>query len=374
MKKKIILTGSLPPPYHGSSIYFYNLLKSGIKDVFDVSHLDISDHRNLDNLSTLDLTNVYLALKSIFSLRSMLKDINPDLVYIPVASNFLPYLRDGLLILTASFFSKTKIVIHLHEGKYFRDEFYEKSNAAVKYFIKKSLDKADTAVVLGESLKCIFKGLVKNIMVCCNGIDEDFMPDKGRILKQAGEKITVGFLGNLFESKGLLDVLNASVLVIKKHNNIEFLIAGASSEKENKTAKAAEDIISANNLKANIKFTGLIRDKEKKDFFDQSDMIVFPSHNEGSPLVIIEAMSAGLPVIATKDVGAIPDMVRDGVTGILVSRKNPGEIADAVIRLIEDGKLRLGMGMAGRKKFEEEYLMEKNISCMIDIFNKTINK
>ncbi len=170
-KKKIILVGSIPPPYHGSGIYFQNLLNSKIKDEFDVIHLDISDHRNLDNLSRLDFTNAYLAVKNIFELIAKLRKHKPDLVYIPVASNFLPYLRDGKFILSASMFSKAKIVIHLHEGKYFREEFFNNSNLLVKYFIKKTLSKVDTAIVLGEKLKYVFEGFVADVKVCPNGIE-----------------------------------------------------------------------------------------------------------------------------------------------------------------------------------------------------------
>ncbi|MEZ4823125.1 MAG: hypothetical protein R2942_12185 [Ignavibacteria bacterium] len=89
LKKKILLIGSLPPPVHGSNVYFNNLINSEIKNEFDIAHLDISDHRDLKNLSKLDFTNVTLALKSIIDLRKKLKDFRPDLVYILLQSNFL---------------------------------------------------------------------------------------------------------------------------------------------------------------------------------------------------------------------------------------------------------------------------------------------
>ena len=105
-KYKVLLIGSFPPPYHGSNICFYNLLSSKIKEEFEVYHLDTSDHRNLDNLNKLDFINVYIALKNIFELIWMLLKVKPSLVYIPPAANFLPYLRDGLFILCAAYFSK----------------------------------------------------------------------------------------------------------------------------------------------------------------------------------------------------------------------------------------------------------------------------
>ena len=63
IKKKVLLIGSIPPPVHGSNVYFNSLLNSKIRDEFEIAHLDISDHRDLSNLSKLDFTNVTLAFK-----------------------------------------------------------------------------------------------------------------------------------------------------------------------------------------------------------------------------------------------------------------------------------------------------------------------
>ncbi len=374
-KKRIILIGSIPPPYHGSSIYFSNLLNSKIKDEFDVAHIDISDHRNLDNLSKLDFTNVKIALKNIYSLYKMLGNFEPEMVYIPVASNFLPYLRDGLFILTSAYFSKAKIVIHLHEGGYFRDGFYNNSNFIVKHFIRKSLSKVDTAIVLGDRLKFIFKGLVKNIVAVPNGIESNSNAKPNKKIEHPNDKIIIGFLGNLFESKGLLDLLYAAVIVIKKFSNIEFQFAGAWSEKERKTKEKAEHIIDSNNIKGKVKFFGVVTGNDKEYFLNRIDMLIFPTwyKYEGFGIVIIEAMSAGVPVVSSKDIATIPDIVLDGETGILVEIKNPVMLADAIIKLIENPAMRKEMGMKGKQRYENFFTLDINIQRMIDVFNAVLN-
>ncbi len=172
-KKKTLLIGSLPPPYHGSNVYFEGLLDSKLTDIFEIFHVDISDHRGLENLTRLDTTNVKLALKGILGLWNSLRQFKPDLVYIPAASNFLPFLRDGLFILTTSYFSNAKIVIHLHEGSYFREHFYGKSNFLVKKFVEHSLSKVDTAIVYTRKLEATFNGLVKRVVSFLNGKDVD---------------------------------------------------------------------------------------------------------------------------------------------------------------------------------------------------------
>ncbi|MEO8664149.1 MAG: glycosyltransferase family 4 protein [Ignavibacteria bacterium] len=374
IKKKVLLIGSLPPPYHGSNIFFDNLLNSKLKNEFDLLHLDTSDHRNLDNLTKLDFTNVYLALKNIFQLARLLRKEKPDIVYITPAVSFLPYFRDGLFLLTSSYLSKAGIIIHLHGGKYFRDEFYNKSNIFAKSFIRSSLKKVDRAVVLSDSIRPVFDGLVNKISVIPNGTDFGMNFSETDLKKDTGI-IKISYLGNLFEDKGVLDVMNSVKSIVEKNKNksinVEFGFAGDWSEKEKKTKSACIQIIKENNLDKYVKFYGVLLGKEKEKFLLETEIFVFPSRNEGSPLVILEAMSAACPVISTKGVGAIPDMVLDGVTGILIESKNVEQISGAILKLIEDRELRSKMGTAGRERFRNYFTLEKNISGLSDLFKES---
>ncbi|MBL8006861.1 MAG: glycosyltransferase family 4 protein [Ignavibacteria bacterium] len=371
--EKVILTGSVPPPYHGSSIYFENLLNSEIRYVFEIHHLDISDHRNLDNLSRLDFTNIYIALKSIVNLVLLLRKVKPGLVYIPVASNYLPFLRDGLFILATSYFSKAKIIVHLHEGSYFREVFYNNSFGLYKRFINYVLGKVSTAIVFTEGLKSNFKGLVKNTVAFPNGIKQEYTAG----FKPADENrnIRVNYLGNLFESKGILDILSAAEIVTRKYKNVEFNFAGAWSEKEESTKNKALKFIEEKNLRRYVNFKGVVTGEGKRKFLSDTDILVFPTWYpyEGCPLVIIEAMSCSVPVISTNDAGAIPEMIINGKTGILTDKKNPAQLAEAIISLISNKNLREKIGNSGREYYLNNFTMEINIKNIINTFYKALD-
>ncbi len=364
---KVVLVGSLPPPYHGATIYFQSLLHSEIRDRYTVHHLDTSDHRSIDNITKLDFTNVYLGIKNIFQLIGMLRSHKPDIVYIPVASSTLAYFRDGLLISCAHFFSQARIIIHLHGGEYFRQEFYNRVNRPVRWFIRKTLSYVHTAIVLGESVRHVFTDLVNRVEVISNGIT-DMM--NGRTGSKSPDRPVVGFMGNLFESKGILDVIEAAQVVVMRHPDVTFRIAGAWFDREPSTKKKADELIDRHGLHDRINFSGVVRNGDKEKFFSDTSIFVFPSRYEGMPLVILEAMAARLPVVSTKNVGVIPEVVIDGETGILVDKKSPDQIARALIYLIENPEVRQAMGEAGRKRFENFYTIEKNIERMIGVFEK----
>jgi len=367
---KIILIGSVPPPHHGSTIYFRSLLQSRLCEVHTIYHLDTSDHRTIDNIAKLDPVNVYLAVKNVFQLSFMLWSRRPDIVYVPLAQKFLPYIRDGLFILCAKFFSRAKIVVHLHGGDYFRKEFYDKSGRFAAWFVRKTLSYAHTAIVLGNSLRHIFEGLVDRIEVVPNGIEDPAARRNDSDTGRKKEKPVIGYLGNFFESKGILDVLEASRDVISRHPDVTFRFAGAWTDQEPDTKNAAYRMVGEYGLDVNIEFAGVLRGSQKERFLAETSIFVFPSRYEGQPLVILEAMAFGLPVVSTRNVGAIDEMVVDGETGILVDKQSPEKIAQALVHLIEHPDVRMAMGKAGRKRFVENFLMYKNIGKMIGVFEK----
>jgi glycosyltransferase involved in cell wall biosynthesis len=376
-KFKILAIGSIPPPIHGSTVYFSNFLNSSIKEVYYLIHFDISDHRSIDNLSKFDFINVFLAIKQIISLFFKLLKEKPDLIYISPAANFLPYFRDGIFIAMSYYFSKAKIVIHQHAGSYFRDYFYEKSNKFIKYLIKHTLNKVDEAIVVGEKLKYIFEGLVKNINFVWNGTDFDPYKNNNELpekLSKPKSKVTISYLGNLIESKGVMDIVYSIKKVIEKHKNVIFKFAGPWFKQEPELKNKIYNFINENKLDRYIFFKEGINGKEKEEFFKETDIFVFPTYYkyESFGIVNIEAMSAYCPVISTKDIGAIPEVISNGESGILVEKNNPEDLAIAINYLIENPEIRKKMGIAGRKRFEKYFTIDKNIKKMITIFESLL--
>lgn len=369
-KHSLLFIGALPPPYHGVTIFNEELLNSKILEVYRLYHLDISDKRNLDNLGRIDWENTYLALRNLWNLIRLCLSKKPDLVYLPMAQN-IAYLRDGMFIVIAGFFSKAKIIIHLH-GSYFK-EYYHNTSRFMRKFIDFTMNKVDTAIVVGNRLKYIFDEWVEDIQVVPNGTP--FNPMLGDKFQRNRNTLSISYLSNLSKSKGVLDTIKAAKIVIDRYPNVQFKFAGPWQGQEPETKKFAFRFIRENHLENKIEFMGRILGDKKEKFLIDTDIFVFPScWYEGHPIVIIEAMAAGCPVISTRNVGAIPETVIDGKTGILVEKKNPKAVAQAIMKLIESPNLRVKMGMAARKRYEQYYTHEKNIQNMLRVFDHTLKR
>jgi glycosyltransferase involved in cell wall biosynthesis len=123
---------------------------------------------------------------------------------------------------------------------------------------------------------------------------------------------------------------------------------------------------------------GLMRDclfpgyqEDVAPFFAAFDAFVLPSGNEGTPVTAIEALASGCPVVATR-VGGVPDVVSDGVDGLLVEPGDREALADALARLAADPELRRRMGEAGRERVLPRYAVERLIEDVDGLYRRLL--
>jgi D-inositol-3-phosphate glycosyltransferase len=138
--------------------------------------------------------------------------------------------------------------------------------------------------------------------------------------------------------------------------DVELHVAGAFHSPADREAADAPGV----RLGGAVRFHGVVEGSVKLDLLRSADVLAFPSYyaNEGHPYVVIEAMAAGLPVVATPHAG-IAETVLDGETGLLVPPRQPAALADALRSLVTDPERRGRLGAAGRRRFEEKYSFEE---------------
>jgi glycosyltransferase involved in cell wall biosynthesis len=144
-------------------------------------------------------------------------------------------------------------------------------------------------------------------------------------------------IGRLSSEKGVADLLEAVRILKNKHGPWCQLTVAGSGPEENRL----KEYVKALGIDENVRFVGYVKeDAELVRLYQNSDVFILPSYTEGVPKVILEAMANGLPVVSTA-VGGIPEIVQDGVNGLLVPPRDPEGIYAAIHRLLKDGELRL---------------------------------
>ncbi len=235
---------------------------------------------------------------------------------------------------------------------------------------------ADRIIVISNSVRDRFNWLKKKekISVIYNGIDiDDFTRNinTDKIRKELSiteTEIVIGTVGQLIPMKGHKYLIEAAKIVLEKIKNVKFIITG-SSQGNNSYEMELKNMVKNYGLEDKIIFTGYRKDI--KNIIALMDIFIFSAVGEGFGRVLIEAMALQKPVVAANS-GGIPEIVVDGKTGLLVPENDPQSIASAVIRLINEKDIRVKMGMAGRKRVEEMFTIERRTRDVENLYSEVL--
>jgi glycosyltransferase involved in cell wall biosynthesis len=356
-RPKILVVGPIPPPHHGVSAVTWNLLNSSLRDDFQLLHLDIADRRSLVNVANLDIRNIWLALRHGLQFCYLLIAERPQLVYVPISERALGFLRDSLFLVPARLTHRA-VVVHLHGGSF--DGFYRDSPRMLRWLVRFCLKHVDRAVVLGDAFRAIFSGLIPQERVCVvpNGIPGEPYQEHSIPFGAAPRKFRVLYLGNLWQSKGFLDFIHAAPSVLERYPDAEFLLMGDDSFPE---AKSAQAWVREHGLGNAVRFLGVRQGADKIEILKGSDVVVFPSRgSEGQPLVLLEAMAAGVPIIATRHATADQTLGENGA--FYIRSGDPADLAEKVIVLLGDPNQRSLIAARNRARWEEFFTLEKFVA------------
>ena len=176
--------------------------------------------------------------------------------------------------------------------------------------------------------------------------------DKFKIKKKLDERENlVGYIGRLSEEKGVLNFVKAIPLILKQRDDLEFLIGG-----DGQLRDKIEKYLDEENLNEKVKLAEWIPHDKLPDYLNELKLLVIPSYTESGPLIALEAMSCGTPILATF-VGHIPNIVKDGETGFIMENNSPECIAENMMRALEHPNLE-GIVKSARQLVEKEFTYE----------------
>jgi glycosyltransferase involved in cell wall biosynthesis len=189
------------------------------------------------------------------------------------------------------------------------------------------------------------------------------------VTKAANHNPVVIWIGRLQRWKGAHIFVKAAEIVHRNHPEVEFkIIGGTLFGIEPEYEKELQDLAQSLNLSRCLKFMG--HQSSVESFIESSDIVVHSSiRPEPFGLVILEAMSAGKPVVASNQGGPV-EIVDDGVTGLLIPPNDPQELANAIIKLLQDKPLTTKMAEAAQERVRRDFNPSKMIHALESIYSE----
>ena len=347
--KKILFILHYPPPVHGAAIVGLQIKESKIvNDTFEHKYINLGTSQTIEEIGKTRIVKFFRYLRILFQLLWNIIFDRPDLCYFSMTAKSTPFYKDASLALLAKLFG-IKLVYHFHNKGVSLNQERWFDNLLYKLIFKNS-----NVILLSEYLYSDIQKYVskEQVYYCANGI-EDIDVKQNR--KEEGDVIQLLFLSNLMESKGVFVLLEVCQILKRKKINFQCTFVGGVGDVSE--CKFQSKILEMN-LADCVRYIGKKNGKDKEPVFINADIFVHPTYNDCFPLVLLEAMQYSLPVVSTYE-GGIPDIVEDGVTGFLVNQKDTEALAEKIEILINNPELRQLMGKAGRKRYEDDFKVDK---------------
>lgn len=365
MQKKILVLGQIPPPYHGQAIMIKRTIDADYVGV-KLYHINMSFSKEIEEVGIFKVGKLLELFRVIVKVIYYRFKYKTDILYYPPAgAKIIPVLRDiALLLCIRWLFSKT--IFHFQAGGL--TDLYNQLSSPLKWFFRKAYYYPDLTIRLSELNPEDGKNL-RTIKDCIipNGMEDE---NCSRIYKEKEKQCSsvsvILYVGMLSEEKGVMVLLEACSILRKSGILFRTNLVGIfeSLSFQNKVLKYIENSSLLNYVFILGELTGTVKWSE----YASSDIFCFPSHYSAESFgnVLLEAMCFSQPIVATNWRG-IPSIV-DDQSGFIVPIKNPEAVAEKLEYLIVNPARRKEMGEHARRRFLDNYTLEKYIERMNKAF------
>ena len=349
---RIVMAGPLPPAIGGMVSVVKDLCESTLRDDFLIETFDTAKK----TASGRSLAAAVTARLRMWCSWWNLLGRSRAIAHIHTCSG-LSYFLDLALVVIARL-RRTHVVLHIHGGRF--DEFLDGLDPLRRGIARAGARWADRVVVLSEGWRERLQARLPGarLRVVENGVP---------IAGPAGSSTDVVpplvlFLGGLCRAKGVEDLLRAFA---QAPGSARLALVGP--EGEPGFLSAMRSLIVELGVAERVVFPGPAQGSAKDAWLSRASLFVLPSYAEGLPISLLEAMAAGLPVIATR-VGAIPTVIDAGRTGLLIEAGDIDALAGAIARLVEDPALRANLGQRARAECALRFSIDRAARAFRDLY------
>lgn len=284
-----------------------------------------------------------VALKGAGEFASLLAQHRRAMLHLHTAP-FASFWRDSAYVL-AAIAARCPVILHLHGGEF--DRFYDASSTPSRSAIRFMLEHAACVAAPSQKVVSWIRSVAPEARAAA-------LPNPVTIprIEEGARPNLIVFLGRLEPAKGIFELLEAVSLLREAVPDVRLACAGDGNRLA--VARYAERL----GISDAIKFTGWIGPSGKRALLESAAVFALPSYAEGMPVGLLEAMAAGVPAVASP-VGAIPEVVVDGVSGFLVAPGDVATLSRLLRKLLIDRALGARIGAAGRETVRLRFSPER---------------
>jgi hypothetical protein len=362
------VVGPLPPPEFGVAKATRLMLDSPVlREQFRLIHLDTSDRRGVANIGLLDWRNVCLGFKHLARMAHLLWRERPAITLLTASQGKYGLLRDVLFALIASLLGSS-VVTYLR-GSGYADVRADEGLLAASA-LRCMLRRSSQVIVLGQRLVEMAHAVCPKAIVAIvpNG-GPPAVPAKAVGARDPDRPVLL-YLGRLGPPKGIEDALSATAIITTAVPSLEFVLCGdwETPTFRDRTMSLIRDL----GLDRTVSLPGPTTGAEKEDLLTRAWVLILPSRSEGHPWVILEAMSAGIPVVAT-DTGAIAETITDGVDGFVVPVGDIVALAQRTTALLTDQNLWRRMAEASSRDYLARFTLQASHDALAAVLSQVLD-
>jgi glycosyltransferase involved in cell wall biosynthesis len=368
--KKALMVGPIPPPSGGIA-----------STMEDIVHSELSKEYDFDLFSRPftfppDVTgrfgkNLIRAKKY---LRFLMKCLRGRYLFMHIHSPGHRFMPNAVYMLLARL-AGIKVLLHLHGNEW--DPFYVQVSRRKRFLTKRGLFLASRIVVIRQVWADGIAelgyphevSLLRNMIPAVSAGDPKLLAATRSRLNIGPDDFVVLLVGAgaVGSPKGIFDILEAAPKIAALEDSVRFVVAGG--EEEPGQMEEVLGIIEREKLGKWMRILGDIEREEVNLLMEICSVYLLPSYIEGMPISLMEAMRSDAAIVATP-VGAIPEMIENGISGLIINVGAPDEIVDSVVRLKRDDVLRQKLVEGGRRVFRERFEISQGIAKLRAIYKE----
>ena len=275
-----------------------------------------------------------------------------SIVHLNTSMNARGFWRD-LVYMAIAKLLRARVVYQVHGGKLPHE--FSSGSARFTRFVRKVLYWPELVVVLAQVELDAYRIFVpeQHVVALPNAIDWGPFAQVPTVRSRSEYPLRLCYIGAVAREKGLYEALQGVRLANELGVDVRLVVAGEGAEQDRLRRYAA-----ALGITPKVAFIAPVTGAAKIRLLSTSDALLMPSYSEGLPYALLEAMAAGVPVVATP-VGAIPDVITHGIHGLIIPPRDGRAIAEVLVRLAGDREQLSWMSRACRKRVRAAFSIER---------------